>query len=84
MGPDLSGPHFNTSCETIDKLAKRAKANLFGADANDTKSIAADLMKDEDDEEEEKAAAGAMTKAEKEAKNSNTTGNNTEEDVGVS
>jgi len=45
MGKDLTGPNFNTSheSESVEKLAKRAKANLFGADQNDIKSIAADL-----------------------------------------
>jgi len=84
MGKDLTGPHYNTSCESVSKLAKRAKSNLFGADEKDTKSITGDLSKSEDEEEDEKEAAGAMNKAEREAKNGNSTGNNTEEEVGVS
>jgi len=42
------------------------------------------LLKDEDQEADEKAAEGALNKAERDAKNSNTTGNNSEDEVGVS
>jgi len=45
MGKDLTGPNYDTSYkpESIEKLAKRAKSRLFGADKNDIKSITADL-----------------------------------------
>lgn len=81
MDKDLSGPNFNQSeVETVEALAKRAKKRLFGATKNDTKDIAKSLLEGD----EQKGAEEPLNKAEREAKNSNTTGNLTEGEVGVS
>lgn len=91
MGKDLSGPNFNnyddknkTNNDTVENMAKRAKKALFTADEDDIKSIAKDLMKDPEEADDLNAAAGAMNKAERDAKNTNSSGNFTEAEVGVS